>query len=58
MTDDRDLEALLDERRAADPRRTPEREPLGAPVTRRLLVLTALAVLLATVVLVALLAAG
>jgi hypothetical protein len=57
MTDDldRELADLLDERRSANPRRTPEREPLGTPVARRLLWLTVLSMLLATAVMVAVL---
>jgi hypothetical protein len=55
---DRELEQLLAERRAANPRRTPDREPLGTPVTRRLLALTATAIALATLTLLAVLVAG
>lgn len=50
---DRELEELLARRRAESPRRTPDREPLGVPVTRRLLWLTVGAVLVSTLVLVA-----
>jgi hypothetical protein len=50
---DRELEELLAERRAESPRKTPDREPLGIPVTRRLLWLTIAAVLASTLVLLA-----
>jgi hypothetical protein len=52
---DRELEELLAERRAANPRRTPERDPVGSAATRRLLTMTVAAILLSTVVLVAVL---
>jgi hypothetical protein len=53
---DDELEALLAERRAANPRRSPDREPLGVPVTRRLLWMTIAAVGASTAVLVAVVA--
>lgn len=60
MTDDldRELEELLAERRSANNRRTPDREPLGTPVTRRLLWLTVAVVVGATAVLLLVLAAA
>jgi hypothetical protein len=53
VDDDRhsELEALLDERRRANPRTTPDREPLGASTTRRLLGVTAGVLALSTLVL-------
>jgi hypothetical protein len=55
---DRELEELLAERRAANPRRSPEREPVGTETTRRLLAMTAGAITLSTAVLVVVLLAG
>ena len=48
---ERELEELLRKRRQGNPRHTPGRNPLGAEQTRRALVLTAVALGLATALL-------
>lgn len=53
-----DVEGLIGRRRAADPRRSPGREPVGAATTRRLLAVTAAVVAVATFVLVLMLVLG
>lgn len=55
---DRELEDLLAQRRAANPRRSPGREPVGSGMTRRLVGVTAAAVVLSTLVLLLVLLAG
>jgi hypothetical protein len=55
---DRELEALLSERRAANPRKTPDREPVGAESTRKLIAMTVVAIVLSTFVLVGVLLVG
>jgi hypothetical protein len=50
-----EIDGLIAGRRAANPRHSPGREPAGSATTRRLVTLTAAAVLLATAVLVAVL---
>jgi hypothetical protein len=55
---DAELAALLAERRAANPRRTEDREPAGAATTRRLLGVTTAAIGLSTLVLLAVLLVG
>ena len=57
MRDDDEVEDLIAERQAANPRRTPGREPVGAPQTRTLIhatlgILAAVSVLLVVVLLV------
>jgi hypothetical protein len=55
---DRELEELLAERRAANPRRTPDREPVGTDALRKVLAMTVTVIGLATLVLVTLLLLG
>lgn len=56
--EDGDVEALIAERRAASPRRTPDRDPAGAAHTRRWLAVTAVTVLAASLVLLAVVVVG
>lgn len=50
---DRELSELLDQRRAANPRTTPDREPVGTQSLRKVIALTVAAIVAATVVLAA-----
>ncbi len=49
---DHELAELLAERRAANPRRTPDREPVGTAALRKVIAMTIAAIALATLVLV------
>jgi hypothetical protein len=49
---DRELSELLAERREANPRRTPDREPVGTAALHRVIAVTVAAIALATLVLV------
>lgn len=55
---DAELQALLDERRAASPRKTADREPVGTDTTKRLIAVTTAAIALSTIVLLIALLAG
>lgn len=50
---DHELSELLDERRAANPRRTPDREPVGTESLRKVIALTIAVIVAATLVLAA-----
>lgn len=52
VPEDETVEDLIAKRRAANPRRSPDREPVGAEGAPRLIAVTAAVVVMATVVLV------
>jgi hypothetical protein len=55
---DRELAELLAERREANPRKTPDREPVGGEQVRRLIGVTSAAIVTATLVLLLVLLLG
>lgn len=58
MDPDDDVEAVLEQRRAANPRKTPDRTPVGADALPRIVGLTIAGILVATAALILVFAFG